>query len=68
MAILGYKSSDVNIGNGMQTDQIDYLQKWKQVQNIANIYWNSWLKECIPTLKPRLKWKHDKPEILKSVI
>ena len=36
--LLGYKSRDVNIGNGMKTDQIDYYQKWKQVQNIANMY------------------------------
>ena len=35
--LFSYKSRDVNIGNGMQTDQIDYREKWKQVQNIANM-------------------------------
>ena len=40
----------------MQTDQIDYRQKWKQGQKIANMYWNRWLKEYIPTLTPRSKW------------
>ena len=40
----------------MQTDQIDYCQKWKQVQNIANMYWNRWLEEYIPTLSPHSKW------------
>ena len=40
----------------MQTGQIDYRQKWKQVQNIANIYWNRWFKEYIPILTPRSKW------------
>ena len=54
--LLGYKSRDVNIGDGMQTDQIDYRQKWKQVQTIANMYWNRWLKEYILTLIPRSKW------------
>ena len=54
--LLGYKSRDVNIGDGMQTDQIDYRQKWKQGQKIANMYWNRWLKEYIPTLTPRSKW------------
>ena len=54
--LLGYKSRDVNIGDGMQTDQIDYCQKWKQVQNIANMYWNRWLEEYIPTLTPHSKW------------
>ena len=54
--LLGYKSQDVNIGNGMQTDQIDYCQKWQQVQKIANMYWIRWLKEYIPTLIPLSKW------------
>ena len=54
--LLGYKSREVNTGDDMQTDQIDYRQKWKQVQTIANIYWNRWLKEYIPTLTPRSKW------------
>ena len=30
--------------------------KWKQVQSIANMYWNRCLKEYISTLTPRLKW------------
>ena len=42
--LLGYKSRNANIKDGMQTDQIDYRQKWKQVQAIANMYWNSGLK------------------------
>ena len=53
--LLVYKSCDANIGNGMKTDQIDYRQKWKQVQSIANMYRNRWLKEYIPTLPPRAK-------------
>ena len=56
--LLSYKSSDVNIGDSVQTGQIDYRQKWKQVQNIANIYWNRWFKEYIPILTPRSKWKN----------
>ena len=31
--LLCYKSRDFNLGNGMQTCQIDCRQKWKQVQN-----------------------------------
>ena len=50
--LLGYKSRDVNIGNGMKTEQINYYQKWKQVQNVVNMYWNRWLREYIPTLTP----------------
>ena len=54
--LLDYKSRDVNIEDGMQIDQIKYLQKCKQIQNIANMYWNRWLKEYITTLKPSSKW------------
>ena len=54
--LLAYKSRGVNIGNGMQTNQINYQQKWKEVQNIANMYWNRWLKEYIPTLTRSSKW------------
>ena len=42
--LLHYKSHEINIGNSMQANQIDYQQKWKKVQNIANMYWNRWLK------------------------
>ena len=50
---LGYKSRDVNIEDGMQIEQNNLPSK---MQNIANMYWNRWLKEYIPTLKPSSKW------------
>ena len=50
--LLGYKSHHINIGDGTQKYQIDYRQKWKQVQTIANMHWNRWLKEYITTLTP----------------
>ena len=37
-SLLGHESCNVNIEDGMQTDQINYRQKWKQVQSIANMY------------------------------
>ena len=40
----------------LKTDQIDHRQKWKQVQNIGNMYKNRWLKQYIATLTPRSKW------------
>ena len=33
--LLGYKSCDANVGDGMQTNQINCHQKWKQVQKVA---------------------------------
>ena len=50
--LLSYKSRYVNIGNVMQTDQMDYRQKLKQGQNIANMYWNRLLKEYIKSMYP----------------
>ena len=40
----------------MQTDQINFRKKWKQVQNLANMCWNRWLKEYISTLTSHSKW------------
>ena len=53
--LLGYKSRDFNIADGMQTAQIDYQLNWKQVQNIANMYWNNWRNSCIHKLILRSK-------------
>ena len=33
--LLDYKSRDANVGDGMQTNQINCYQKWKQVQKVA---------------------------------
>lgn len=38
--LLSYKLHDINIGNCMQTNQIDYQQEWEQVKIMANMYWN----------------------------
>ena len=46
--LLGYKSYDVNIGDGMQTDQIDYRQKWKQVQTQLTCTGTGGLKSIYP--------------------
>ena len=54
--LLNYKTHEINMGNDIIVDKIDYQQKWKQVQNITNMYWDRWLKEYVPTLTSRSKW------------
>ena len=34
-----------------------YRKKWRQVQFLANLFWERWLKEYIPTLQQRGKWR-----------
>ena len=36
-----------------------HSKQWRQVQHLANVFWNRWRKEFLPTLQPRRKWEHD---------
>jgi transposase InsO family protein len=38
-------------------------RKWKQVQHLANIFWNRYLKEYLPLLNKRQKWLVPKPNL-----
>ena len=40
-----------------------YRKKWRQVQFLANLFWERWLKEYIPTLQKRDKWRRVLPNI-----
>jgi len=31
-------------------------RRWRQVQNMANIFWRRWLKEYLPNLQERVEW------------
>jgi len=35
-------------------------KRWRQVQHLANEFWNRWRKEFITTLQPRQKWNDAK--------
>ena len=39
-----------------QNDEIYYRKKWRAVQAAANMFWNRWRKEYLPTLIQRRKW------------
>ncbi|XP_069028658.1 uncharacterized protein [Embiotoca jacksoni] len=37
--------------------------QWRQVQHLADCFWNRWRKEYLPTLQKRNKWLEDKPNL-----
>ncbi|KAL9975233.1 hypothetical protein ACROYT_G012367 [Oculina patagonica] len=43
-----------------------YKKKWRQVQFLANLFWERWLKEYLPILQPRAtacKWRKALPNV-----
>lgn len=36
--------------------EINSRKKYRQVQVLANMFWNRWLRECLPSLTQRNKW------------
>ena len=34
-----------------------YKKKWRQVQYLANLFWERWLKEYLPSLQTRTNWR-----------
>ncbi|XP_057705305.1 uncharacterized protein LOC130923571 [Corythoichthys intestinalis] len=41
-----------------------YRHQWRQVQHLANTFWNKWKKDFLPTLQPRRKWQSNQPNIV----
>ena len=35
----------------------DMYKKWRQVQYLANLFWERWLDEYLPSLQTRAKWR-----------
>ena len=40
-----------------------YKKKWRQVQYLANLSWERWLKEYLPSLQTRAKWRKALPNV-----
>ncbi|KAM4593953.1 uncharacterized protein PAE49_010961 [Odontesthes bonariensis] len=40
-----------------------HRQQWRQVQHLANTFWNRWRREYLPTLQSRSKWQDVRPNL-----
>ena len=40
-----------------------YRRKWRQVQFLTDLFWKRWLKEYLPLLQPRGKWRKAIPNL-----
>ena len=40
-----------------------YRSRWKYVQHLSNLFWSRWLKEYLPSLNIRSKWRTVCPDI-----
>lgn len=40
-----------------------YKRQWRQVQTLANTFWNRWREQYISTLQVRRKWHTEKPNL-----
>lgn len=40
-----------------------YRSQWKQVQELADLFWKRWRQEYLATLQPRRKWQVDQPSL-----
>jgi len=40
-----------------------YKRQWRQVQSLANTFWDRWRKQCLSTLQSRRRWTSSRPNI-----
>ncbi|XP_039475121.1 uncharacterized protein LOC120442556 [Oreochromis aureus] len=48
---------------GTFTEKDLYKQQWRQVQRLADQFWNRWKREYLQTLQLRRKWQESSPNI-----
>ena len=45
------------------SDSDAYRSRWRYVQHLSTIFWHRWVKEYLPTLNTRSKWKISQPDL-----
>ena len=45
-----------------------YKKKWRQVQYLANLFWERWLKEYLPSKEFRPKWRKALPNVKQKAL
>lgn len=57
--LIGSSSANKAPGN-FSEDKIDISKRWRYSQKLADLFWNRWVKEYLPTLTKRTKWFQEK--------
>lgn len=60
--LIGTSSSSVNLGN-YDASWVSPRRQYRLVQHYAELFWKRWLREYLPTLLPRNKWREDENPI-----
>lgn len=53
--LIGRSSASAPIGE-FDSDDLILKKQWRASQHLADLFWNRWLKEFLPTLTKRTKW------------
>ena len=53
--MLIFKPSHTLVSSASPSDAYS-TNKWRQIQHLANTFWERWLKEYLPTITLRSKW------------
>lgn len=40
-----------------------YRHQWRQVQHLANVFWDKWRRQFLSTLQTRRKWQSNQPNV-----
>ncbi len=40
-----------------------YKNRWRQVQHLANVFWDKWSRQFLSTLHPRRRWQSSQPNV-----
>ena len=62
-SLLTQKTGTVNAPSGEFGTKDLYKRQWRQVQVLANTFWDRWKKQYLPTLQTRTKWHTVKPNL-----
>ncbi|XP_061910680.1 uncharacterized protein LOC133654376 [Entelurus aequoreus] len=61
--LLTQKTDPVSAPLGNMDLKYLYNKQWRQVQSLAETFWKRWRQEYLATLKPRRKWKSERPNL-----
>ncbi|XP_063827161.1 uncharacterized protein LOC135076671 [Ostrinia nubilalis] len=53
-------STNLPIAGAFDDSDLFLRKQWRQAQKLADMYWQRWVKEYLPTLIPRSKWHQER--------